>query len=66
MVLLFKLNLITLLSDSSLRSGIYNHVSLSSIPSREVSRGLILPSRKTGIFKGDSVDYGTKSICGSE
>jgi hypothetical protein len=61
-----KLDLVTLLVDSSFGSGIYTHVFLPTISPRGVNSDLILPTGNTGIFEGDSVDYGTKSICGSE
>jgi len=56
-----KLDLITLLFNSSLGSGIYNHVFLSSTSPRTVNGDLVLPARDTAIFETDSIDYSLKS-----
>ena len=39
---------------------------LFPISSFEISAGLILPYKRQSSFKGISVDYGLKSVCGSE
>jgi len=49
--LLSKLDLIILLSASSLGSGIYNHVLVCSVPPRRVNTNLILSTRDT-LFPG--------------
>ena len=56
----------TLFFDSSFGSGIYNQVSLFFISPWEVSDDLIFPRKNPAILRGSSVDYGLKSICGSE
>jgi hypothetical protein len=58
--LLSKLDLIILLSASSLGSGIYNHVPLSSISPQGANTGIVLTRRSTTIFGSDSADYGPK------
>jgi len=56
----FKFDPIILFSDSSLGSGIYNHVLPSSIAQGGGNSDLILPARDTPIFGTDSADYGPK------
>jgi hypothetical protein len=60
--LLFKLDLIAILFDSSLGSGIYSHVFLPSISPQGVNSDLIFPTKNTAIFEADSADYGPKSV----
>ena len=57
-----KVDLITLLFDSPLELGIYDHAFLSSTSPRGVNGDLILPARNTDIFETDSVDYSLKSV----
>ena len=64
--MLSKLDLVPLLFDSSVGSGIYNQLFLSFVPSRAVSDDLIHPERNTTLFGVDSVDYAPKSVWGPE
>jgi len=59
-----KLDLITLLVDFSFRSGIYKHGDFPFISFRGVNNDLVLPTMGTPIFKGQSGDYGPKSVWG--
>ena len=63
LALLCKLDLLTLLFDSSLEPGTCNHVFVSSIAPRGVNSNLSLPTKDANIFKGDSVDYVPKARC---
>jgi len=60
--LLSRLDLITLIFDSSLGLGICKHVFLSSICPRMVNSDPISPMRKIAIFETDSIDYSLKSV----
>jgi len=60
--LLSKLDLNTLVFDSPLGLGIYNHAFLSSTSPQGVNGDLIFPTRNTAIFETDSVDYTLKSV----
>jgi hypothetical protein len=57
-----KLDLIVLLVDFSVRSGIYMHGDFPSIFFRGVNIDLALPTMGTPLFKGRSGDYGPKSL----
>ena len=60
-----KVDLITLLFNSPLGLGIYNHAFLSSTSPRGVNGDLILPAKNTDIFETDSVDYRLESVWAS-
>ena len=64
MALFPKLDLIVLLVDFSFCSGIYIHGDFPSISFRGVNNDLVLPTMGTPIFKGQSGDYGPKSVWG--
>jgi hypothetical protein len=65
-MMFFKINLVTFLFDSSLKTRRYNQPSFCPISKCNGSDALVLQWKNPAIFRGGSIDYGPKSIWGSE